>query len=128
MEKEYKKHHIIRLKFLDNFKLYLANMLPDVVCQSKCFNKKAKFQKLFNVGKDKVDAHLDIIKMIYNNSMIKTLMKNSLMNKEVKYQLAHQQKQLIDIDNSSSESSDEASVSNCLNAEDREVVLDDSDE
>ena len=81
MENEYRKHHIIRLKFVDNVKLYLSNMLPDVMCQPFCFSKKAKYQKLFEVGKDKVDAHLDMVKMIYNNSMIKTLMKNSLMNK-----------------------------------------------
>lgn len=100
---EIEKHHIIRLSICNNIKLYVANILNRLCC-SCCWKKKEKFQRLYEMGQEKVDGQLDMMKLIQNLAKLKIVLKNSLMSPEIVCQMQHSAKFLIDIDNLSSES------------------------
>lgn len=89
---------------MDNFRMFWSIQFDWLCCQ-RIFKNKKKFKKIYEKGKDRIETFLDIRKLIKNISLLKELMKHSLMTDEIKYHLTHQAKYLISIDGSSSESS-----------------------
>ena len=57
--------------------------------------------KLFEVGIEKINAELDILKLIKNMKNLKIIMKNKFMNDEKElFYIYHHEKNIIDLDNS----------------------------
>ena len=51
---------------------------------SRLWKNKEKLTKLYEKSSEKIDHHLNIVKIIKNLKYIKILMKNSLMDKYIK--------------------------------------------
>lgn len=60
---------------------------------------------------------LDVVNHLRNHQFFKILLKMSLMDKQVKYQLAHSEKNLIDLDESDSDQSLSSCSSSCFESE-----------
>ena len=103
---EIMKHHIIRISQLDNIKLFLSNLFSFLCCNC-CWKKKEKLQSLYEQTQEKVDAQLDVMKLIQNLAKLKIILKNSLMSPEITCQIQHSAKFLIDIDDLDDESLDD---------------------
>ena len=58
-------------------------------------------------GKRRIEKELDIVKIMKSIRNVKILMKNSLMSDEVAFNLAHAQKNLINLDDTEEESEEE---------------------
>ena len=97
VKNEIQKHRLIRISLKDSILLFLHDRL---VCLQwfSCWKKKAQFQKLFKEGKLRIEKDLNIIKLVRNLKRLKILMKSSLMTKQVKFQIAHNIKNCIDLD------------------------------
>jgi len=59
------------------------------------------------MGSDRIEAELNIVKVIRALRNIKILMRNSLMSKKVKFEITHAGKNLINIDSGDSSSPSE---------------------
>ena len=57
---------------------------------------------MYEDGTQRIEAELNIVKVIRALRNIKILMRNSLMSKRVKYEIKHAEKNLINIDSSDS--------------------------
>ncbi len=67
-------------------------------CIKTCWTRKDKFKKLYKEGANRIEANLDIVKIVNNLRMLKILMKNSLMSPEIKFSLNHSHKKYINLD------------------------------
>ena len=98
---ELNKHKYIEIKLIDNVMLYFSRVLG-VFCSKCCFPKKEKFQKLYDIGEDKLSTELDIVKILKTLRDMKILLKGTLMNDpETKFQVKHAPKNIINLDESS---------------------------
>ena len=57
-------------------------------------------------GKKRIEKELDILKIMKSIRNVKILMKNSLLSPDVKFQIAHADKNLIDLEASEESSSE----------------------
>ena len=55
-------------------------------------------QRLYEEGQDRIETELDLVKLMKNLRNMKVLMRNSLMNKQVKFDILHSYKNLINLD------------------------------
>ena len=94
---EINKHHEIRIKMFDGIRLYIANSMGCFFPRF-CWRNVNKFQQIYEETNDKIDGELNIVKIIRNLKDIKILMKYSLLTPELKHQIRHSEKYLIDID------------------------------
>ena len=93
---------------MDNLLLFLHN---NIICVRLCpWKKSVKLRKLYNEGRSKILKDLNLVKLVRNLKRMKNLMKNSLMTKQIEFELVHNFKNVIDID-TPVEESDEASES-----------------
>ena len=71
-----------------------------------CFGgeKRQKLMKLFDMAEERLEKEMNMVKMIKGLRTIKILMKNSLLSKEIQDQISHTDKNIINLDTSSSES------------------------
>ena len=99
IKEEIFKHRYIDIKNCDWVSLYFARILG-CCCPRFCFKKRDMFIKLYDRGKNRIEGELDIVKIIKSIRNMKILMKNSFMNQEVIHQIYHQEKNLINIDES----------------------------
>lgn len=66
-----------------------------------CWSKKAKLEKLVEIGSEKIEGELDVIKIMNDLRNLKILLKYSIMTKEVKQKIKFTGKNVIDLDSSS---------------------------
>lgn len=87
------------MSFCDSAALFLANHLG---CLSflMCWRKREKLQKLFEQSQKRIDDELDIVKVIKNIRVFKILLKTFLLNDNIKFEIAHQRKNIIDLEES----------------------------
>ena len=77
---------------------------------------------MIDEAQDRLEKELNIIKIIHSLRNMKVLMKNSLMSEKVKFELAHSNKNFIDLDaSSSSDSSDDTERDNSRSKADYET-------
>jgi hypothetical protein len=57
-----------------------------------------KLSKMYEIGSNKIEAQLNIVKIITNLRHMKILLKNSLMNPEVNHKILHSKKNIIDLE------------------------------
>ena len=98
------KHREIRLKTIDNFKLYLRNR--GICIPKQIWKNQDKFTKLYDEGTVRIEKMLDIKRLIRDNRNFKILLGNSLMSKEIIDKIRHVEKNLIDLESDLSESED----------------------
>ena len=60
-----------------------------------CWSKRKKMQKMFDEGTEKMEDHLDIVKIVKSLKKLKIVMENSFMTEDVKKQIKHSEKNLI---------------------------------
>ena len=71
---ELKKHRIITLRKLDQYKLFLSDICLDFfACQSK---RMKKHQKMLDIGRQKLLSELDMCKIIKDLRAMKLFMEN----------------------------------------------------
>lgn len=117
---EIKKHHEIRVKYFDGVRLYIANCMG-CFFPTFCWSNVTKFQQIYNETGDKIETELNIIKIIKNLKDIKILMKYSLLTKELKHQIRHSEKYLIDLDAEIEEEPDESDIETSLSFIEEEI-------
>ena len=103
---EIRKHRAIGIKSHDNLLLYLANTLG-CLFPSGLWKKQKKLQYLLEEGGDRIEAKLNIVKMAKNQTDLKVLMRNSMLNEDVQFNIKHSEKNYIDLDKSSESDSSE---------------------
>ena len=68
----------------------------------KCFFYKNcwknKLKKLLEKGSEKLSEEVNIIKILKDLRDLKVIIKHSLMNPEIKFQIQHTEENLIDLD------------------------------
>ena len=90
--------------------MFISDSWFSFIIPNKFWSKKRKLLKLIHEGKKRIEKELDIVKIMKSLRDIKLLMKNSLMTPDIKYQVAHSEKNFIDIEmdpNEESSSSDD---------------------
>ena len=56
---------------------------------------------MYEEGNDRIEGKLNIVKIAKQQTDVKVLLKNSMLNDEIMYQIRHSQKNCIDLDASS---------------------------
>ena len=59
--------------------------------------------KLYERGQDRIESELNIVKIMKSMRDMKILMKNSLMDNQIRYQIKHSEKNILNLDSTSSE-------------------------
>jgi hypothetical protein len=95
---EVQKHRHIRIKFWENMLLFFSDSWFGFIIPQKFWAKKKKLLKLLREGRKRIEKELDIVKIMKSLRDIKLLMKNSLMTPDIKFQVAHCEKNFIDIE------------------------------
>ena len=89
---------------MDNLLLFLHN---NIVCVRLCpWKKSVKLRKLYSEGRSRILKDLNLVKLVRNLKRMKNLMKNSLMTKQIEFELVHNFKNVIDIDSAEQENDD----------------------
>jgi hypothetical protein len=102
---EIENHHPVHIRFLDSVRLFIANQLGCLFCNC-LWSKKRQYQRLYDKGQERIEEQLDIVKLLRNLKDMNILLKSSLMSKKVLFDIQHAENYLIDVDHSSSESSE----------------------
>ena len=89
------KNRTIKLSLYDNVMLYISNTLGCLCFCDKVWPKKKKLQKMFEDGSEKLDSHLDVVKIVKSLKKLKILMENTMMTEDVKKQIKHSEKNII---------------------------------
>ena len=72
------------------------------MCYTKsCWSKKAKLEKLVELGSDKIEGELNVVNIMNDLRNLKIMLKHSIMTKEVKRKIKLTGKNIIDLDTSS---------------------------
>lgn len=74
-----------------------------------CWKKREKLQTLHDEAVDRIENDLDLIKVVRNMRNFKILLKTFLMTEKVKFEVAHQAKNIIDLEEEDEEDSVEVS-------------------
>ena len=85
--------------------LYWENIFGDFCCGiflCECCQsnpKRSKLAKLYDTCQDKIDAELDVVKIIKNLKKLRIITKNHILKDPVmKFEIEHDQKNLINLD------------------------------
>ena len=91
-------HRYIKMRLRDKLLLYLKKTLG-CNCVSRIWRNGRKYEMVFELGRDRIDSELNIIKFMNNLRNIKILLKASLMkDPEIRMQVKHDDKNLILVD------------------------------
>ena len=100
-KREMERHRKIKFSQKDSILLYISEILGTCFCDF-CWSKKKKLQILKEKGAGKIEAELNIVKIMNYLRNFKVVLKNSLMTKDVMEKIKHTGKNLIELDSSSS--------------------------
>ena len=103
-QKEYRKHIEPNIMLRDSICLYFSTTFGRLFCFNTCFRKRQKLEKLYDATLERYDEETNLIKIMRTQRNTKKLMNASLMNKEMQFQLAHCEQNLIDLESSDSDS------------------------
>ena len=80
--------------------LFLANLMGRFFICDGCWRKREKLQLMYEESAERIDAELDIVKMLRDLRNFKILLTNTMMDKSTKFEIAHSDKNLIKLDTS----------------------------
>ena len=106
LKKEIGKHHSIIIRLQDHFFLFFAQYIR---LSKKCWNRKEKFQTLYENICDKIDKEFDILAVIKNQNKVSTIVNNSLATPIISDHIEPYTHNIIELSSSCSSSSDEES-------------------
>ena len=89
----------------DNLCLFFSNILGKLFCFGYCWENQSKIERLFERSADKMDGDLDIVKITRNMRNFKILLKNYCLDDKIKFEIAHSNKNCIDVDTTDSNAS-----------------------
>ena len=89
-------HRVVKLRTNDKILLFFTNVLGCICCCR--WKNKEKLQKLYEDGDSRIEASLDIIKIIKHMRYLTVLMKHSVMNKDAQKLLLHARNGILDLD------------------------------
>lgn len=96
LQKELNNHRSIKLTLKDEICLFFSEQIGSLFfCK---FKKKDKLQKLYQIGSEKIESSLDMVKIIRNLRNLEILFKNSILTPEFKKLLEHSKKNVINLD------------------------------
>ena len=111
----------ILLTYANHVKIFfMKNLCFAKSC--KVFRPQRKLLRLFNQGKDKIQYELNIIKIIKNLKDLRILVKNKFLDDETRLQIKHNQKNIINIESTSSDNSDDGHHHHCQEQEEPIIV------
>ena len=90
----------------ENILLYISDSPFGFLIPEFLWKKKKRLLKMIHDGKRRIERELDILKIMKSIRNVKILMKNSSLSPEVKFQIAHAEKNLIDLEASEESSSE----------------------
>lgn len=82
---ELDKHHKIKISFRQSAALFWENVFSDFCCGiflCECFvqnPKRSKLAKLYDICQDKIDAELDVVKIIKNLKNLRIIAKTNIV-------------------------------------------------
>ena len=98
---KYKHHREIKMTFLQNFRLYLENYFHNfgwgiLYCGwCGCTRKKSVMQKIFEIGEDRIDMELDMIKIVRNLKNLRVFLKKTVTDDTQMLKLIHDDQNVI---------------------------------
>ena len=102
---EIDKHHKIKISFRQSLALFWENLFSDICCGiflcECCVQnpKRSKLAKLYDVCQDKIDAELDVVKIIRNLKNLRIIAKNNIAKDPImKIQIEHNEKNFVNLD------------------------------
>ena len=75
-----------------------------------CFKKKHQLKKLYHASEQKLECQFNIIKIIKSLKDIKIFIKNKFLDDFTKFQIDHNKKNVIDLEDTSSSGTDRTNV------------------
>lgn len=78
--------------------LFFSNILGAFSCFNSCSKKNSKLTKLYKKAENRINKELDIVKILTNVRNLKILLKNSMIDEQVRFEIAHADKNLISLD------------------------------
>ena len=82
---EVKIHRHFRIKFYENILLYFSSSWIGFLIPECFWKKKKKLLKVLNIGKDRIESDLNVVKIMKSIRDIKILMKNSMMSLDIRF-------------------------------------------
>lgn len=110
---ELQSHHVIKLDFRRNMSLYFSK---NCCCFCRPFQNR-KLMRLYDKSEEKIAKSLDIVKLVKIIQLCKTLVKTKFIGLREKFQIEHNQKNLINLESTSE--------SECCSGQSHSVSLDD---
>ena len=85
--------------------LYFSLNFPfsDLLCNF-CWKKNSKLTKLYEEAEEKIEEELNIVKIANSLRDLRILMEKSLLSKEIEYEIAHAEINIINLDKTEEES------------------------
>lgn len=103
---ELKKNRPIVLSYYDNVMLFFSRLLGTLACCC-CWGKRKKLEKMYDEVEERITKELDVVKLIKSVNDSKLAMKASLMDPDLKFQITHSYKNIVDLDRETSDDEDE---------------------
>lgn len=101
------KHRPINLDLKSSCFLYIQNTFTDWF--GCLFSRRTKLQKLYEIGSEKLEGEMNIVKIIKNLKFLRVLMKKHLADENLQFEIRHDPKNVIDLDAKTEESEPEKS-------------------
>lgn len=119
-------HRKIKIRLMDHFCFNISRTSAGFCITKACWKRKDKFDKLYDKAYKQIQNELDLKRLMKNMRNLKLVMKNSMLTPEVKYQLAHMEKNVLNVDTTSEESfEDNGTVENEMQ-QDQYVMVNDN--
>lgn len=104
MKNEIRQHRISFMSLLDEMFLFVHQAFDSLFCKVKFCKifgekKRVKLLKFYKESRHRIQKELNVIKLIHSMSLMKSFLKNSFMNDDIKFSCLHSEKRVIYIDN-----------------------------
>lgn len=104
MKKEVKNHWVMKLNKRDEFLLFMDQLLGQLCCKKVCpwvnWKRRDKILKMFTISKERYQKELSVYKIVKSLYLMRTMLKNSFLTDEMKYNCIHSNKGTIHLDDS----------------------------
>ena len=97
-------HRKIKIRLMDHFCFNISKTSVGFCITKSCWARKDKFDKLYSKAYTQIQNELDLKRLMKNMRNLKLVMKNSMLTPEVKYQLLHMEKNVLNVDTTTEES------------------------
>ena len=98
-----KNHKLIKVSFIEKILIMLFYYVKPLKFICPCWKKEKDLVNMFRMGKNKIDANLSIVGIMYNINIMKTFMKYCVISDKARWMVAHCQKNTLNLDTSCEE-------------------------